>query len=141
VIGILLVTHGGLGQEMLVCAENVVGKQSFALALGVAGSESPDGFEVRLRAALGRLTAPAGVLVLADMLGGTPCNVCLRLARDPQCPFELVTGVNLPMLITALANRHYMPLPQLAQKLVDDAPRSAQRPLQRLRDHLPGASA
>lgn len=137
-IGVLLVTHGGLGQEMLACAENVVGKQVSALALGVAGTESPDGFEARLRSALGQLTAPAGVLVLADMLGGTPCNVCLRLARDPHCPIELVTGVNLPMLITALANRHYMPLAQLAQKLVDDASRSAQRPLQRLRDHLPG---
>lgn len=132
----LLVTHGGLGQELLACAENVVGKQASAVALGVAGTESPDGFEGRLRAALAQLSTPAGVLVLADMLGGTPCNVCLRLARDPRCPFELVTGVNLPMLITTLANRHYMPLTQLAQKLVDDAPRSAQRPLQRLRDHL-----
>jgi hypothetical protein len=45
--------------------------------------------------------------------------------------------MHLPMLITALANRHYMPLLQLAQKLVEDSPRSAQRPLQKLRDHLP----
>jgi mannose/fructose-specific phosphotransferase system component IIA len=80
---------------------------------------------------------PTGALVLSDMMGGTPCNVCLRLARDPKLHFELVTGMNLPMLITALANRHYMPLAQLAQKLVDDAARSAQRPLQKLRDHLP----
>lgn len=136
-IGVLVVTHGGLGQEMLVCAENVVGKQASVLSLGLTGSESPDGFEGRLVRSLADLGAGAGVLVLSDMLGGTPCNVCLRLARDPKQHFELVTGVNLPMLITALANRHYMPLAQLAQKLVDDMPRSAQRPLQRLRDHLP----
>ncbi|MBL8023749.1 MAG: PTS sugar transporter subunit IIA [Elusimicrobia bacterium] len=135
-IGVLVVTHSGLGKELMVCAENVVGKQSALLALGVEGTESPDGFEGRLRAALATMETNAGILVLSDMLGGTPCNVCLRLARDPGCHFELVTGVNLPMLITALANRHYMPLAQLAQKLVDDMSRSAQRPLQRLRDHL-----
>lgn len=136
-IGVLVVTHGGLGQEMMSCAENVVGKQASVLTLGLSGTESPDGFEGRLAKALSDLETNAGVLVLSDMLGGTPCNVCLRLARDPRHHFELVTGVNLPMLITALANRHYMPLAQLAQKLVDDTPRSAQRPLQRLRDHLP----
>jgi PTS system mannose-specific IIA component len=138
-IGILVVTHGGLGTEMVTCAENVVGKQVSVLSLGLTGSESPDGFEGRLIKSLSELDSPAGVLVLSDMLGGTPCNVCLRLARDPGRHFELVTGVNLPMLITALANRHYMPLAQLAQKLVDDMSRSAQRPLQRLREHLPSA--
>lgn len=138
-IGILVVTHGGLGKEMVTCAENVVGKQASVLSLGLTGSESPDGFESRLIKSLSELASSAGVLVLSDMLGGTPCNVCLRLARDPGRHFELVTGVNLPMLITALANRHYMPLAQLAQKLVDDMSRSAQRPLQRLREHLPSA--
>lgn len=138
-IGVLVVTHGGLGAEMVVCAENVVGKQASVLSLGLTGSESPDSFEARLTKALTDLGSPAGFLVLSDMLGGTPCNVCLRLARDPSRLFELVTGVNLPMLITALANRHYMPLAQLAQKLVDDMSRSAQRPLQRLREHLPPA--
>lgn len=136
-IGVLVVTHGALGTEMVTCAENVVGKQGSVLSLGLTGSESPDGFEGRLLKSLTELDSPAGVLVLSDMLGGTPCNVCLRLARDPARHFELVTGVNLPMLITALANRHYMPLAQLAQKLVDDMSRSAQRPLQRLREHLP----
>jgi hypothetical protein len=72
------------------------------VSLGVEGTESPDGFEVRLRASLSEVESNAGILVFSDMLGGTPCNVCLRLARDPGCHFELVTGVNLPMLITAL---------------------------------------
>jgi mannose/fructose-specific phosphotransferase system component IIA len=123
----------------LICAENVVGAQAEVRVLGLTGSEAPDGFEKRLRETLLELETQAGTLILSDMLGGTPCNVCLRLARDPQFHFELVTGVSLPMLITALANRHYMPLTQLTQKLVDDAPRSAQRPLQKLREHLPSA--
>lgn len=138
-IGIVLVSHGGLGNELLTCAESVVGKQANVRVLGLGPSDSPDTFEIKLREALSGWNGPAGALVLSDMMGGTPCNVCLRLARDPKLHFELVTGVNLPMLITALANRHYMPLAQLAQKLVDDAARSAQRPLQKLRDHLPPA--
>jgi PTS system mannose-specific IIA component len=137
-MGLLLVTHGGLGQELLSCAEGVIGRQSAVRALGLEKAESPDGFEKKVRDVLTEFETPAGTLILADMLGGTPCNVCLRLARDPRCHFDLVTGVNLPMLVTALANRHYMPLPQLAQKLMEDAARSAQRPLQRLREHLPG---
>jgi PTS system mannose-specific IIA component len=138
-IGIVLVSHGGLGSELLSCAESVVGKQANVRVLGLGPSDSPDSFEGRLREVLEAWGGPTGALVLSDMMGGTPCNVCLRLARDPKFHFELVTGMNLPMLITALANRHYMPLPQLAQKLVDDAARSAQRPLQKLRDHLPPA--
>ena len=138
-MGIVLVSHGGLSQELLACAEGVVGKQSSVVALGLRISDAPDAFETRFRTVMGELENSAGILVLCDMVGGTPCNVCLRLARDPRCHFEMVTGMNLPMLITALANRHYMPLAQLSQKLVDDMSRGAQRPLQKLREHLPPA--
>lgn len=134
-ITVVLVSHGGLGGELLACAESVVGKQSAVHVLGLGPGDSPETFEQRVRAILADVGGP-GALVLSDMMGGTPCNVCLRLSRDPRYILEMVTGVNLPMLITALANRHYMPLSQLAQKLVDDAPRSAQRPLQKLREHL-----
>jgi len=136
-MGLILVSHGRLGQELLACAESVVGHQNSVVVLGLTVSDSPDGLEQRLRQAMESLENPAGVLVLVDMMGGTPCNVCLRIAQDPRWHFEMVTGVHLPMLITAIANRHYMPLVQLAQKLVDDAPRGAQRPLQKLREHLP----
>ena len=137
-MGVLIVTHGGLGRELLACAESVIGRQSAVAVLGLDNAQSPDEFEKKIRATLDTLSNPAGVLILADMLGGTPCNVCLRLARNPGYVFDLVTGANLPMLITSLANRHLMPLGQLAQKLIEDAPRSAQRPLQKLRDHLEG---
>lgn len=135
-MGVVIVSHGGLGDQLLACAESVVGRQEGVRILGLGTQDSPDGFEARMRRALEELKNPAGVLILSDMMGGTPCNVCLRLARDPGFHFELVTGVNLPMVVTALSNRHYMPLAQLAQKLVDDSPRSVQRPLPKLRDHL-----
>ena len=133
-IHILIVTHGDMGQELLRCAEVIVGKQSSVKVLGLTPTEGPEGFQKKVQAVLEETNATAGVLVLADMLGGTPCNVALRQCRDPRFHYEMVTGINLPMLISALANRHYMSLYQLAQKLVDDAPRNIVRPIQKLKD-------
>jgi hypothetical protein len=115
-IGVLVVTHGGLGAEMVVCAENVVGKQAF-LSLGLTGSESPDGFEGRLtEGRLGLDGSGGGVGAWPICWGGRPATSVFAWPGTPNTPFELVTGVNLPMLITALANRHYMPLAQLGSE-------------------------
>lgn len=135
-IGILIITHGQVGQELLRCAEGIVGRQSEVRVLGLDAAEGPDAFQTKIQVALQEMNTSAGVLVLADMLGGTPANVALRQCRDPRLHYEMVTGVNLPMLISALTNRHYMPLAQLAQKLLDDSPRNIVRPVQRLRDSI-----
>lgn len=138
-IGLLLVTHGRLGEEMVTCAEGVVGHQQHVQSLGLAPSESPETFAQRVRESLQSLTSPAGVLVFSDMLGGTPCNVGVRQVRDARLPYEVVTGVNLPMLLSAFNHRHHMPLAQLAQKLVEDSPRNITRPLAFLKQTLGGA--
>ncbi len=133
-IGILIVTHGRMGEELLKCAENIVGKQPGVKFLGLEGNEGPAALEARVIASFEELKSEAGVLLLTDMLGGTPCNVGLKQFRDPKHHYDVVTGVNLPMLISAMTNRHYMPLTQLAQKLVDDAGRNIVRPLQKLQE-------
>jgi PTS system mannose-specific IIA component len=135
-ISVLIVTHGGLGQELLACAETIVGKQALVRVLGLDMTEGPDSFEKRVRAALEEMNSPAGVIVLADMMGGTPCNTVLRQCRDPRWNFELVTGINLPMMVSVLSKRSQMPLEKLAQKIVDDGPRTLVRPLPKLRDSL-----
>lgn len=132
-IGILLITHGRMGEELFKCAEGIVGKQTGVQVLSLESNEGPAALEAKLLAALEGFKSLAGVLVVTDMLGGTPCNVGLKQFRDPRYHYDLVTGVNLPMLISALTNRHYMPLDQLAQKLVDDAGRNICRPLQKLK--------
>ena len=133
-IGVLIVTHGQVGQELLKSAEGIVGKQSRVRVLGLDASEGPDAFVKKIQVVLEELKSPAGVLVLVDMMGGTPCNTALRQCLDPA--YELVTGINLPMLVSVLTKRHYMPLDQLTQKIVDDSPRSILRPLQRLRETM-----
>lgn len=135
-ISVLIVTHGQMGQELLKCAEGIVGKKPGVRVLGLDPAEGPEGFDRKIRVTLEEMNNPAGVIVLVDMMGGTPCNVALRQCRDPQFHYDIVTGINLPMLISALTNRHYMPLAQLAQKLVDDASRNIVRPMERLRESL-----
>lgn len=135
-IGLLIVTHGNMGQDMLRCAEAIVGKQPGVWVLGLDAAERPDSLERRMEKTLSQMQASAGVLVLVDMMGGTPCNVSLRLYRHHRLPFDVVTGVNLPMMISALTNRHYMPIDQLAQKLVDDAARNICRPVKKLKSSL-----
>lgn len=132
-IGILIVTHGRMGEELLKCAEGIVGRQPSVQVLGLEPNEGPGALESKLLKSLEGFKDLAGVLVMADMMGGTPCNVGLKQFRDPRYHYDLVTGVNLPMLISAMTNRHYMPLDQLAQKLVEDAGRNICRPLQKLR--------
>jgi mannose PTS system EIIA component len=132
-IGVIIVTHGHMGQEVLRCAESIVGKQPFVITLGLEPTEGPDSFERRIRESMEQINTPAGILILADMMGGTPCNTALRQCKVSSIHFELVTGINLPMLVSVLTKRHYMPLEELAQKVVDDGPRTIIRPIQRLR--------
>ncbi|MBI4396294.1 MAG: PTS sugar transporter subunit IIA [Elusimicrobia bacterium] len=135
-ISVVIVTHGQMGHELLRCAEGIVGKQASVWVLGLEPSQGPEAFQKKVEQAVKEMDTPAGVLLLVDMLGGTPCNVALRQCRDPRLHYDVVTGVNLPMLLTALSNRHYMPLEQLSQKLVDGASRNIVRPIQRLRESL-----
>ncbi|MGQ0645213.1 MAG: PTS sugar transporter subunit IIA [Elusimicrobiota bacterium] len=138
-IGILIITHGALGRELLNCAEGIVGRQEKVQVLGLEQKTgNRDAFEEKIGEALRSMDAPAGVLVLADMMGGSPCNAALRQCRGAKRHFELVTGVNLPMLVSALTNRPYLGLEALAQKLVEGAPRAAIRPLQRMKEAMRG---
>jgi mannose PTS system EIIA component len=129
VIGVLIVTHGHLGQELLNSAEGILGKQPQVRVLGLDSSEGPEAYQRKIQVVLSEMNSPAGVLVMADMMGGTPCNAALQQCRDPRINFDLVTGVNLPMLVSALTKRHHMPLEQLCQKIVQDGPRTVVRPI------------
>lgn len=131
-IGVVVVTHGRVGEELLAGAEGIVGRQPAVKAVTLEKNEGPAALEAKLAAVLEDVGGDAGVLILTDMLGGTPCNVGLKFFRAPRRPYDMVTGVNLPMVISALTSRHHMPLDQLAKKLVEDAGRHICRPLQKM---------
>jgi mannose PTS system EIIA component len=114
-IGILLLTHGRLGEALLECARHVMcGQISVQLATLSAGQDEPvDDVETRARQLLTTLDQGAGVLVLTDLLGATPARVATRLI-DPG-RVEALSGVSLPMLLRAI-NYGTKPLSEVAQK-------------------------
>lgn len=94
-IGVVVATHGNLAQEMVRTAEAVVGKLAQVAPVSVVAT-SPDvrsGIEEAIRSVDGG----EGVLLLTDLLGGSPTNLCLSFLAERKV--EVVTGVNLPMLL------------------------------------------
>jgi mannose PTS system EIIA component len=97
VIGLVLVSHGALAQNILETASEIVGHFDPATAIAIERHETLQDIEDRLRAAVRRVDRGHGVLILADMFGGTAANVALELLQDLSV--EVVTGFNLPMLL------------------------------------------
>lgn len=104
-IGVLLVTHGAVGEALLGAAQQILGASPERVAaLGVARGDDPDAVLERARGLVARLDDGSGVLVLADMYGATPSNVAARLLADGRV--EGVSGVSLPMLVRVLSGRN-----------------------------------
>ena len=96
-IGLVLVSHGSLADAQLATATEIVGPFENAEALEVTRREPIAEVRERIRAAVVRRDRGYGVLVLADMFGGTAANVALELVGRHE--IEIVTGFNLPMLL------------------------------------------
>ena len=97
-IGLLLISHGQLGRVLLETAAEIVGPFESAEAISVGRRDRLSDIECRIESAIERLDSGSGVLVLADMFGGTAANVVLR-GIGPTRSIEVVTGCNLPMLL------------------------------------------
>ena len=102
-IGLLLISHGQLGRVLLETAAEIVGPFESAEAISVSRKDRLTDVEARIEASIERLGNDRGVLILADMFGGTAANVALRLVG--RCRVEVVTGCNLPMLLKASSAR------------------------------------
>jgi PTS system ascorbate-specific IIA component len=97
-VGILLITHNGLGDALIDCVGHVMGNvPSHLKALSVLASDDPAQKEQQGRALIAELDQGQGVLLLSDVFGATPCNIARRLCEPGRV--EGVAGVNLPMLL------------------------------------------
>ena len=96
-VGGVIVTHGSLANELLSAAETIVGDIQHITAVSIDWHDDIEIAREEIGKAIERVNSGAGVLVLTDMFGGTPTNlVCTFLG---SAPIEVVTGVNLPMVI------------------------------------------
>ena len=115
-IGILLITHGTLGESLIHCASHVLNKRPVRLKqLSITAQDDPYNLLPQARAMVKDLDDGHGVLILTDMYGGSPANIAAKLIVSGRV--EGVAGVNLPMLIRVLTYRD-KPLQTIITKAV-----------------------
>ncbi len=107
-IGVLLVTHGSIGESLLQSASQILGGMPPLVAtLGVSRNDDPEDLTLRAQELLDALNQGEGVLVLTDIFGATPGNVIARLLDNGH--IEGVSGLSLPMLLRVLTSRGAAP--------------------------------
>lgn len=103
-IGILLITHGTLGEALIQCACHVLNKRPAGMMqLGVSSQDDPLDLLPTARQLLGFSDMGQGVLVLTDIFGASPANLATKLLQPGRV--EAIAGVNLPMLLRVLTYR------------------------------------
>ncbi|MDO3379383.1 PTS sugar transporter subunit IIA [Geoalkalibacter halelectricus] len=115
-IGLVIATHAGLARELLLAAEMIVGPVTQARAVGIEREDSVE----KVRGALGEAieavrTGDEGVLILTDLFGGTPSNLSISFLDPPR--IEVLTGVNLPMVLKFFNSRDDLNVTELAAML------------------------
>jgi len=103
-VGILIITHGTLGESLLHCASHILGSRPRQLAqIGITPQDDPQQIVMQAMRTVRSLDDGSGVVIFTDIFGGTPSNIATRLLIPGKV--EGVAGVNLPMLIRALSYR------------------------------------
>jgi len=110
-VGVVIVTHTDFGSRLLKAAEFIIGPQKDCRAISVDISHEVELTLDAIKTAIAETDKGAGCLILTDMFGGTPTNLSLSLLGTDK--LEVLTGVNLPMLIKILSSRQ-TPLESLA---------------------------
>lgn len=113
-IGVLIVTHCDLGRELLHAAEFIVGRIEAADAIAVTVTTGSESLRKGIEEKVTLLEHGAGVIILTDMFGGTPSNLSLSFLEQDRV--EVLTGVNLPMVIAIVQYRTSLKLSELAEK-------------------------
>ena len=107
-IGLVIVTHGGLAAEFVSAMEHVVGPQRGVAAICIGPDDDMERRRQDILDAADAVDEGQGVILLTDMFGGTPSNLAISIME--QTAAEVIAGLNLPMLIKLASVRHREPL-------------------------------
>ena len=131
-IGIVVVTHAGLADEIRYAAELILGPQQGVEAVSIDRDMSVEVAKEKLHQAVALVGKDGdGTMILTDLFGGTPTNISVELLQEGVV--EIVTGVNLPMLIKGISARANQNLDELAALLKDYGKEAIIRPVELLR--------
>jgi PTS system mannose-specific IIA component len=116
-VGGVLVTHGRLGSELLTAAETIIGTISHVAAVSIGWHDDVDAASDEIERAITRVSEGRGVLLLTDLFGGTPTNIASMFLKEGEA--EVVTGVNLPMVIKLASQTGEESLADVARRVRD----------------------
>ncbi len=114
-VGAVIVSHGQLGEEMIHSAEMIVGEMTHITAVSIDMTTDVESSCEKIRQAIKKVNTEAGVVILTDMFGGTPSNISLSFLDEAAV--EVITGVNLAMLIHLSNISDDMPFHETVQQL------------------------
>ncbi len=114
-IGGVIVSHGQVAGELLAAAETVVGTLSHITAVSIGWHDDVEMAKDEISRAISKVSEGVGVLLLTDMFGGTPTNISAMFIKENEV--EIVTGVNLPMVIKLASQNKEMNLVELARDI------------------------
>lgn len=124
-IGGVIVSHGQVANELLAAAETVVGDISHVTAVSIGWHDDVEVAREQVDRAIKSVSQGVGVLVMTDMFGGTPTNIAAMFLKQGEV--EIVTGVNLPMVIKLAANNKELPLAELAKEVEEQGKQAIYR--------------
>jgi len=116
-VGIVVVAHGRLAEALIETAEMIVGKIEGIKACSFCQGSDVEKLRKMLKTSIKDVNTGDGVIILTDMFGGTPSNISLAFLEEN---LEVITGVNLPMLLNALTKRDGKGIKELAQLLKEN---------------------
>lgn len=122
-IGIIIVTHADLGKTLIETVEFILGsKQENLLPISINIKENPKNLRKKIKQGISKVKSDNRVLILTDMFGGTPSNLSYSFLKEGQV--EVISGVNLPILLKAVTERSKMDMETLTTALVAHGKRS-----------------
>ena len=124
-IGGVIVSHGQVANELVAAAETVVGAQSHIAAVSIGWHDDVEMAKNEIERAIKQVSQGSGVLLLTDMFGGTPTNISAMFIKENEV--EIVTGVNLPMVIKLALQNEATTLSEMAKDVEEQGKQSIYR--------------
>lgn len=114
-VGIIVISHGKLAEGLKDAIEMIMGPQTQFKTLGLFPEDNPDDFRDAIKTSIKEIDDGQGILIFADLFGGSPANAATYLVNLRPQGIEIVTGVNLPMLLEIINLRQDGNLKHLAK--------------------------
>ena len=124
-VGGVIVSHGQVANELLAAAENVVGELDHIVAVSIGWHDDVELAQAEIERAIAKVSQGNGVMVLTDMFGGTPTNISAMFLKEGEV--EMVTGVNLPMVIKLASHNRETTLADLSRAVEEQGKQAIYR--------------